>query len=284
MASKLSGTSGATFKYVLGDIGQLTIASVLPVLFLLVINIGYVLFGIDDPAGGLEAGGGGMSAVGIIAFIGWGLIGLFVYCWLIAKICRLYLTGEPASMIGSSGTLKAGFRVTLYYIAIALFTFVPLIIFFLALTFVQVGLTMSDPTMMNPIGIIAVVLAAIMGMLLLGWAQCRFVVGFPPLALGERVGLFDGWRLSKGNSLGLFGRAVAITLLWTAVVLVFVGIFVFFVLPGLGGDLTDLSGNDFQLAGHMLIIQQVLVTLLIVPFYWYLVVLFCEAYKRLSAE
>lgn len=284
MASKLSGTSSATSSYVLGNIGQLLSASLLPVLLLLVINVGYVVLGIVSPTGGLEAGDSGISAAGILAAIGWGLLGLYIYCWLIAKICRLYLTGEPASLVGSSGTLRAGFRITIYYIAIALITFIPLILLFLVITFVQVGMTMSDPTAMNPIGMIAVVLLAIMGMLLFGWAQCRFVVGFPPLALDGRVGLFDGWRLSKGSSLGLFGRAVAITLLWVVVMLVFLGIFVFVVLPLLGGDLTTLSGNDTQLMVYALVVQQALMTILIVPYYWYLVVMFCEAYRRLSAE
>lgn len=284
MASKLSGTSSTSFKYVCGNIGQLTVVSVLPVILMVVGSLAYVLLGIDTAlTGSTGEYADGPGLLYIIGAIAWGLISMIVYCWLVAKVSRLYLTGEPASVIGSGGTLKAGFWIALYYFAATLIILIPLVIGVFVIVFAGSLLFAGSQDAGSAGAVVLAALCVITVALLVGWAQCRFIVGFVPLALGERAGLFGGWRLSRGNNLGLFGRVLAATLLWTVLLVVVIVILIFALFPLLGMDITDPSAGSFQMTGYALLIQQIFFIVFALPFYWYLDVLFCETYRRLSA-
>ena len=138
MASKLSGTSKATFAFVKGSLGPLAVASVLPAVFMTIVGVANVLVTLD-PETGQPLSSEKMTLPTTLASLALGLAALFFYCWMVVKICRMYLDSEPPSLIGSGGSLKAGFWVTLYYIAAMLVILIPMIVASIVVFFVLFG-------------------------------------------------------------------------------------------------------------------------------------------------
>ena len=284
MASKLSGTSSATFGYVKDNLGSLAVASVLPVVLMVIVGVANALVTFTPAAETSSDTVAQMPLSTTLISLVLGLAALFFYCWMVVKICRMYLDSEAPSLIGSNGSLRCGMWVMLYYLAAVLIMFVPMFILMVGGIFVFFAALGSDANSMISTLVIPGIIVALAVFLFIGWAQCRFIVGFVPLAFGEPIGMFDGWRISAGNSFGLFGRVVAVLLVWLIVALALMAVLGFLFSSSFGA-LTDPSGASAEAAGNialLLIVQQLIFVAISVPFYWYTVVLFCEAYHRLT--
>ncbi len=286
MASQLSGISRESFTLVRRNVVPLIIATMLPVLLMAAFGAANIVISLNEALTAQSSGAGsvpaGTSTASLVRFFAFGFAGLFFYCWMVAKVSRLCLTGETATIIGSGGSLRAGFWILLYYIAAALVLLIPILV-------VLVLMSVFDFSFVGKIiaglGVGKMILTAVFVLsvvLCFGWAQCRFIVGFPPLALGEKPSLFNGWILSRGCSFGLFGRVLlALLLLTVGMILVLEALG--WILPLLlsGESLTGAgSGGASALLLVTVLVPQLLTLVLSVPVYWYLVVLFCVAYQR----
>ena len=290
MASKLSGISREAFTLVRRNVVPLIIATILPVLLMSVFGAANIVMSLNEvlalQAKGPSSAPQATSTANLIRFFAFGLAGLFLYCWMVAKVSKLCLTGETATIIGSGGTLRAGFWLLLYYFAAALVLLIPIFVVMILASIFDLSFIAGAVSGLGAGRIILTLVAVLLAALCFGWAQCRFIVGFPPLALGDKPGLFDGWTLSKGCSLGLFGRvlaALAILAVGTIVVLEALGRLLPMLLSG--EALSPASGDGGASAAllFMVLVPQLLTLVLSVPVYWYLIVLFCVAYQRLSA-
>ena len=267
------------------NVVPLIIATVLPVLLMSIFGAANIVLSLNEVVAAQSNGTGTpptVSAANLFRFFAFGFAGMFFYCWMVAKVSRPCLTGETATIIGSGGTLRAGFWIMLYNLSATLVLLVPVGVFLALAPIFEFSLVINKGS-----GNLAMVLlAGLFAVLCFGWAQCRFIVGFPPLALGERPGLFSGWKLSRGCSFALFGRVVVallILMIGTIVVLEALNL----VLPMLlRGDALPKVTEDGEASFSLLItvlVPQLVTLLLSVPIYWYLIVLFCMAHQRLSA-
>ena len=237
-------------------------------------------------ANGQDTGAPGTSTGNLVRFFAFGFSGLLLYCWMVAKVSKLCLTGETASIIGSGGTLRAGFWLLLYYFAAALVLMIPILVVVIVATLFDLSFVADAVAGLGVGRIIPALVTVLLVAIFLGWAQCRFIIGFPPLALGEKPGLFDGWTLSKGCSFGLFGRvlaALAVLAVGTIVVLELLGNLLPMLLRGEALSPAAEGGGASAALLFTVLMPQLLTLLLSVPVYWYLIVLFCVAYQRLSA-
>ena len=289
MASQLSGISREAFTLVRRNVVTLIIATILPVLLMSGFGAANIVLSLNEAldlqARGLSSAPQGTSVVNLLRFFAFGLAGLFLYCWMVAKVSKLCLTGETATIIGSGGTLRAGLWILLYYFGAALVLFIPILV-------VVILSSLFDISFGNAVaalgaGRLLVTLAAILVVALcFGWAQCRFIVGFPPLAIGEKPGLFDGWALSRGCSFGLFGRvlvALVVLMVGMIAVLEILGWILPLLLSGEALSRAAEGGGASAALLATVLAPQLLTLMLSVPVYWYLIVLFCVAYQRLSA-
>ena len=132
MASKLSGISREAFTLVRRNVVPLIIATILPVLLMSVFGAANIVMSLNEvlasQAKGPSSAPQGTSTANLIRFFAFGFAGLFLYCWMVAKVSKLCLTGETATIIGSGGTLRAGFWLLLYYFAAALVLLIPIFV------------------------------------------------------------------------------------------------------------------------------------------------------------
>lgn len=284
MASRLSGISRDSLTLVRRNVVPLIVATVLPVLLMSVFGAANIVLSLNDMVAAQSNGTEAPQAVSVAnlaRFFAFGFAGMFFYCWMVAKVSKPCLTGETATIIGSGGTLRAGFWVMLYNLAATLVLFIPVSVILALAPVFGFSLVIEK----GAANLAMVLLAALVAVLCFGWAQCRFIVGFPPLALGERPGLFSGWKLSRGCSFALFGRVVvALLILMIGMIVVLEALNL--ILPMLlrGAALPAVT-EDGEASAALLItvlVPQLVTLLLSVPIYWYLIVLFCMAHQRLS--
>jgi len=224
-----------------------------------------------------------------------GLISMLVFVWLYVRIVRLHELDENY-WVGLTGTvIKATLMTAVYGIGVYLLTIVAYVGAAIALMILAaIGSAIASAAGDN--GWISVLLAiiAIPAFTALPlfpvWFLCRFMVGLPAVALGRSPDFFsEMWALSKGESWG-----VPLRLLF--------GFLIFFVIAipvtvlamwPMIAEISELaktaeSGRPtpemFETMMNRMAPVQAAMLAIQIPFIWYSVLLFAEAYRRFTAK
>ena len=292
MASALTGVSRFAFGFVTGRFVDLIKVSLAPAvvsaalastfMYSYMSRLGKLFVDQNDPQALAELSGFWWQN---LVFI---VVSTYVYMWLIAKVVRLVLADEAPSLIGSGGTLRSAFWLMLYYIGAVLLIVLPTMLL-VGIAFGGLFAAVGPDAKPAPGAILAFITIFLAVFVLIGWALCRFFVGFQPIALGERASFFGGWRLTRGVSWVLFFRVVAATIVFYALLLVFwsvVGVtaMVPIMLPeaGLGAASEAPSAEAMESMTWNMAAAQVVMIVFAMPYFWFLLALFAETYRRLS--
>ncbi|MGI9414105.1 MAG: hypothetical protein ACR2PM_10575 [Hyphomicrobiales bacterium] len=283
MASALSGLSRFAFGYVLGHFGALLKVSAVPFAIIAGLAVAYTQFTMNRVFDTIAQGGDPENVSYEWIDLIYTVVLLYFWMWLIAKVIRLVLSGETPGLIGSGGTLRAAAWFLLYYLGTLLILVVPaaLIVVGLLTLLIEAGAGDGAALLAS--------LAVFVVVVLIGWGMGRFFVGFQPVALGERPGFFSGWRLTRGVSWGLYLRVIAV-LVAVAVVLTVAGyVLADALLSTMGTDGVDVPAEatpentqDVRVLIQYLMAFQIGATVVLLPVYWFILVMFAESYRRLS--
>ena len=287
MTSTFAGISHFAFRYVLNNVLSLIVVSLVPfavsVMFSAVhvhsyaenfLELMVVHNDVDKVIGLAGQKWQDFIFMGAAAFFG---------SWLMAKVIRLVLSEEPASLIGSGGTLRSAFWLFLYSAAAFVMLMVPLFVASVAVPLLLVLLL--GKVFGGILGLVITVIAVAAFF----WALCRLWIGFQPVALGERPSLFLGWRLTRWESWGLFFRVLAAALGLLGVAIFITNVFgdgflatMNTLSTGYAEGSGPVSADQVPVLARTVILYQIGLGAASLPVQWYFLALFAEAYRRLS--
>lgn len=223
-----------------------------------------------------------------------GLISMLVLVWLYVRIVRLHALDENY-WVGLNGTVvKATLMTTIYGIGIYLLTMVAyvaaaIVSMILVAASVAIAAAADSGWIQVLFAILAIPVFTALPLFLI-WFFCRFMVGLPAVALGRSPDFFsEMWALSKGETWG-----VPLRLLF--------GFLIFFVIaiPVMVLAMWPMMSEIFELAktqeggrpspemfmtmANRMVPVQAAMLVIQIPFIWYSVLIFAEAYRRFTAK
>jgi hypothetical protein len=266
MARSLSGTLGTSLAYVVSRVSALVTVSLLPFLLLAASMVAYFL-NVETRIAELDPGDMDAIMRSMAGDTLFAIACLLLFMWLAVKVHRLYLAGEAPTLIGSAGTIKAAFFMTVFYVGVLFLSYLPLVlaalVLGLGLAFVHVALLIA--------GVVLIMLIAI-------WLVLRLVVGYAPIALGEVPGFFSGWALTRDQHVGLFLGVLGLSLLIALVSVIVLGCIV-----AIGYLIYD-SILAVVSVSVLVTIGAVFYAAFAIVMYWPLFIYMAEAYVRLSGR
>ena len=287
MISTYDGVSHFAFRYVIGNFVALLTASIMPFVVGAVFSTVYLYSYAKNFLEHMVVHNDVDKAIVLAEqqwhdFIFMGVT-MFFSMWLVAKVVRLLLSDETPSLIGSAGTLRSAFWLFLYSVASTLIVAVPA--FLAAVVAPILFALLLGKTLGGLIGL----LIALAALVLFGWAECRFLIGFLPVALGERPNLFLGWHLTRWESWGLFFRVLAAMVVIAGVSMLLASVLgngllasVILVTTGFAEGSEAVSAEQIPVLARNAVLIQTGLNALSLPVQWYFLALFAEAYRRLS--
>ena len=307
MASRLSGVSRSTFSFLLRNIAGLLRLSSVPV-GLAIITVMILQAGVQVTSGPIDSlstifyGLAKVLRSGVVSIVALIVI-LLLWVMFFIQIQEFRLTGKAPSVWGSRATWRTTFKFSALCILVVLLA--PVLVLLLHL--LARGLAWNlGPQGPNEGANWTMAVNPLIVWLLAGTVLCRLAVGFPPLAIGEPSGPLVGWRLSKGHTVALSGRALvpascAFLAFFIALFPEILGIilsmvwsvFSFFFETGFAvgsDDVARTSADSFHARTHGVSLYTVFMTALLgvlavsTVFAWYVNALFAEIYLRLRGS
>lgn len=224
-----------------------------------------------------------------------GLISMLVFVWLYVRIVRLHALDEN-SWVGLNGTvIKATLMTAVYGIGIYLLTVVAYVAAAIVLMILVVASTAIAATAGNSGWIQA--LFAILAIpvftalpLFPVWFFCRFMVGLPAVALGRSPDFFsEMWALSKGESWGVPLRLLFGFLIFFVIAIPVMALAMWPMIAEISELAKTAEGGRptpemFETMMNRMAPVQVAMLVIQIPFIWYSVLIFAEAYRRFTAK
>ncbi|MGQ0484468.1 MAG: hypothetical protein ACT4SY_03830 [Hyphomicrobiales bacterium] len=304
MEKVLPGTSHAVLTFIRQRWADLLQVSLLPVLIVLALAVTLYLAvqPLISSLFGMQAGGQtNPQIIGrLMQFYGFmalaGLLCLLVFVWLYVRIVRLYALDEKY-WVGLNGTvIKATLMTVVYGTGIYLLTFLAYVVAVVAVLVPAAILGalataaagdsgwVAGPTAIGTIALVAAL------PLFLAWFFCRFMVGLPGVALGRSPAFFrEMWSLSKGESWGVPLRLLFGALVYFAIA---IPVLVLAMWPMIS-DISELAGTaesgrispeTIQTMMSRMVPGQIVMGLIQIPWTWFSVLVFAEAYRRFTAR
>ena len=292
MATILSGSSRTALRYIFSHWRELIQVSLLPFVASMAVfatqsfMVGEIFFDFiaAESADGAEALDYGRFRA--ISFV-FTLAGVVFGVWQFVRIVRLYLRNEVSWIGLTQPVINATLMSILYAIGIFLVFLLASAIAVLVCAIPLVVIT-GNSNVDTGTGVL-VVLLGIVAFLLVLWVVCRFNVGLPAVALGDKPNFFkDLWGLSKGASWGYPLRMLGAILILLLAVLPISFVYVLF-LRGFWPEATtnpasttpapELVRDIFQRAA----LAQVLLAVIMQPANWFFILLTVECYRRFKA-